>query len=173
MRVVNENRFLELCDAGEIQQSDCNFLDGLKIGLRCRGPLLQLQPEIDVSALESCAPSPVEILDARLQSGHLYLVRTVEQIGLSSRIFGLLNTRSTWARLGLDCVGSSWFVSPAFGRDAPVPLVLEVRPVVSLTGFDWNQPVAALLLFEMDESVRPGNLDHGDRFPLDLFGAPS
>lgn len=166
MRVINQALFSELCAAGEIQHESCEFLDDIKIGLRINSVVLQLPSAINTKDINSIDTCRVDLTTSPLLSNRFYLATTTEKISVSNRILGFLHTRSRWARLGLDCLGSSNFLSPGFGGGKPVPLILELRPAVEIHEMDLGQALAAIVLFALDRSVRTENSDHYMRFPL-------
>lgn len=165
MRPVTEDRFRSLVDEGMIRAERCSFSDGLKILLRLSDEILVAPDHMRVgeNAPDTWNRQP---LSAGLLPQHFYLGTTQERIGLSPRFFGILHTLSSIARVGLDAIGSSSYVSPGFGYSSPIPLVLELRPRVRLEGLTVDTPIAGLLLFELDDDVQTGRLDHGTRFPL-------
>lgn len=169
MRVVSETRFDELCRVGEISHFDCQFLDGIKIGLRVNSSLLKLPEAVDAASYERLSLEKLNIDSTPLMAGNFYLATTIEKIAVSDRIFGVLHTRSHWARLGLDCIGSSTYLSPGFGGGAPTPLVLELSPRVSIFNINFSSFLAGLILFELDAPVRTSVGDHPFRFPLQLI----
>lgn len=167
MEPITESSFEGFVKSGDIVQKHCVFLDGLKIGLRINLCALRLPQELSVSK-----PGDYEKVDlshGMLTRGEVYLARTCEQIAVSSRVVGFLHTRSRWARLGLDCLGSSNYLSPGFGAGKPTPIVLELKPSITLRNADFNEPVAALILFHLSAPVRSGLQDHRSRFPLDVL----
>jgi deoxycytidine triphosphate deaminase len=166
MRVVSEARFEELCSAGEISHFDCQFLDGIKIGLRVSSNLLKLPAIVDAASHEQSPLDKLDLDSTPLVAGNFYLATTIERITVSAKFFGILHTRSHWARLGLDCVGSSTYLSPGFGGGTPTPIVLELSPRVSIYNLNSSSFLAGLVLFELDTPVRTGVEDHPFRFPL-------
>lgn len=166
MDVINETRFRELSSAGEISHSNCQFIDGIRIGLRANSSVLTLPPTVDANNTEWPSLNCLDLSSAVLLPGHFYLATTVEKIAVSARIFGMLHTRSHWARLGLDCFGSSTHVSPGFGGGIPTSIVLELRPQVSIQNLESEVFLAGLVLFELNEPVRIGSTGHQFRLPF-------
>jgi deoxycytidine triphosphate deaminase len=120
---------------------------------------------VDASNPSASIWVPTELASATLRPGEFFLGQTRERIAISNRIFGQLHTRSRWARLGLDCLGSSTYVSPGFGAGEAIPLVLEITTKISISIAD-DDPIAALVLFEIDRPVRASPTEHKDQFPL-------
>jgi deoxycytidine triphosphate deaminase len=168
VNVIDEKRFAVLCDAGEILHDNCHFLDGIKIGLHVSGKVLRAPDVVDASLHDTSSWKQLSIKETKLHRSEFFLATTVERIAISDRIFGQLHTRSKWARLGLDCVGSSHYVSPGFGGGKPTELVLELAPRITIE-LTQTEPLAALVLFELDHSVRVPRYDHALRFPLERF----
>lgn len=61
----------------------------------------------------------------RVQPGEVVLAPTLERIGLSDCLSGLVDGTSSYARLGIGVVLSGQ-VSPGFGRTTPAVLTLEI-----------------------------------------------
>lgn len=61
----------------------------------------------------------------RVQPGEVVLAPTLERIGLSDRLSGLVDGTSSYARLGIGVVLSGQ-VRPGFGRSTPAVLTLEI-----------------------------------------------
>jgi deoxycytidine triphosphate deaminase len=154
MKVIDELRFEELVEMGSIAHSDCLFLDGIKIGLRLKQVGKILPNEIDLDHPLMVHES-IDLRTDSLHPGSLYLFPTVEAICLPDNVFGLLHVRSQLARVGVDCLGSSTYVAPAFGRGTPRNLILEVTSKALLTNFPDELPVAGLVLFETHKPIRP------------------
>jgi deoxycytidine triphosphate deaminase len=172
MDIIDQSAFQSLCQTGEILHDQCYFLDGIKIGLRVWPDVVQMSDYIDLSVAASNRPVRVNIGRQPLVKGKLYLARTVERICLPSSVIGVVHTRSRWANLGLDCVGSSNMIGGGFGGGTPIPLVLQLKPAVTLSGIDLRDALAALVLFRLIQPVAagPGEEEVGiGRFPLDLW----
>jgi dCTP deaminase len=60
-----------------------------------------------------------------LRPGEVLLARTLERVGISRRLAGLVDGTSDWARLGIQVVLSHQ-VSPGYGMPAGSPLTLEI-----------------------------------------------
>jgi len=164
MKIIDELRFHELVARGEIMHRDCEFLDGLKIGLRIK-PSGKMLPPVVNFASPGAEQHAIDFQTTQIQANTLYLAETVEQLSISSRIFGLLHTRSRVARLGLEAVCGSNYVAPGFGNGESTSLVLEIKSTRTLVGLPLALPIAGLLLFELDRAVRVGAQMPG-RFPF-------
>lgn len=172
MRVIDENRFRLLVEQGLIRQQNCAFLDGIKIGLAiepkglvARSPVSAKQPPESSHAFEETTFDAIT-----LKPDHFYLAKTVQALSIPPNVFGLLHTNSKWARIGLDCLGSSSYVSPGFGDNQPTSLVLEIRVTVPVNDFSNSlSHLAGMILFELDGPVRVGAANHRERFPLSVL----
>ncbi len=154
MKIVDEFRFRSLVSDGRIVHQECQFLDGIKIGLRIRPIGRVLPATIDASNEPSIKSAEIDMRSIALKPGELYLLETLEKICLPDTIFGLLHTRSSIARYGINCIGSSNFVAPGFGQGTPRSLILETTSMKTVEKLSLENPLAGLLLFEMSSSVR-------------------
>lgn len=157
MQVINEHRFVELCQIGDIRHEACCYLDGLKIGLSIEPTVMKLPARICPAGDTMPSLDEVDLTRNGIESDGVFLARTRERISLSERIFGMLHTRSRWARLGLDCLGSSHYVAPGFGGGKPQSLILEIRAHAAISEFPLSEALAGLVLFELDAPVRAGS----------------
>ena len=157
MKVIDEKRFEALVAAGEIGQRGCHFLDGLKIGLRIKTGGRILPAVVDASPGKPILTDEPIHNERTLTAGEFYLFETVERISLPSSIFGFLHTRSSVARLGIGCVGSSYYVAPGFGQGVPRRLVLEVSSMRTVINLPLEEPMAGLVLFEAPTPLRVGD----------------
>jgi deoxycytidine triphosphate deaminase len=161
MSLIKENRLrIEGVDAGEI------FLDDLRIALRLRSQILQASGPVDLANPDEFNWSTHNLADVALMPHRFYLATSVEMLSLPNNMMGLICTRSKYARAGLELAQSSVFVIPGFGSSSPAPLVFEIYPRVELRGLRSNFPYGFLLLFELDEETKTGDLDYASRFPL-------
>jgi deoxycytidine triphosphate deaminase len=149
-----------------------NFLDEHKIALHLH-PMMKVLPEqVDASSeMDPNSFSEIDVREATLLPGCLYLGFSTQHISLPSNVWGLLHTRSTLARLGLDFFGSSYYVSPGFGAETPTQIVYELRVSAKTKGIPVAQPVAGLLLFESEvsKSLWRGKGKHALRFPFSKY----
>jgi len=159
-----------LSPASRIILSGCRFLDDVKIGLTPVSEVLIAPAILDLSSPHGALGfDKVNLWDNILHPGRLYLAHTEERISLPKNVIGLLHTRSTYARFGLDCLRSSAFVSPGFGADRPMPLVLEITVTTVVQGLQ-RDALASLILFGVGDDISdcgPGR--HSGRFPLSLL----
>lgn len=88
---------------------------------------------------------------------------------LPRNIFGIINTRSKYARLGLELARSSTFVIPGFGAERPSPIVFEITVPHSIQGLRAREAYGFLLLFEADFEIATESAAYINRFPLNLL----
>jgi dCTP deaminase-like len=102
-----------------------------------------------------------------LVSGRMYLARSMEEISIPWDIFGMMSTKSETSRRGLDCLGSSVFISPGFGQTQPAPLILELRPQIDTPCPARGDVLAHAMFFRMGFQTAKFAGDHHLRFPLE------
>ncbi len=151
MRVIDERRFHKLVFEGQISHRDCHFLDGMKIGLRIKPGGRKLPAIVDAAPDAFLVTDIVDLGQSSFEPGELYLFQTVEEISISNSIFGFLHTRSSLARLGINSIGSSYYVAPGYGHGVPSSLILEVTSVKTVINLPIEDPIAGLI------SVRIGH----------------
>lgn len=123
-----------------------------------RGPVdvadRSTHPELVPKALDASGRLAVE-------PGEVVLAPTLEKIGLSEHLAGLVDGTSDYARLGISVVLCGQ-VSPGFGRDTGAVLTLEIvnhlrHPVLVYPG----ARICNLMLFASTGSERPyGAMPH-------------
>lgn len=123
-----------------------------------RGPVdvadRSTHPELVPKALDASGRLTVE-------PGEVVLAPTLEKIGLSENLAGLVDGTSDYARLGISVVLCGQ-VSPGFGRDTGAVLTLEIvnhlrHPVLMYPG----ARICNLMLFASTGSERPyGAMPH-------------
>lgn len=151
----------------ELELSGCTFLDEFKIGLTLADEGWVLPHTVNMAKpMRRRRLSRVNLRRQTLQPGRLYLGTSKEHFRLPHNVFGLLHTRSSYARHGIDCFGSSVYVSPGFGSDGAAPIVFELRVLSAVRNLP-NFPMAGMVLFALDSNaVDLGRRGHSKRFPL-------
>ncbi|ABD09184.1 hypothetical protein RPB_4501 [Rhodopseudomonas palustris HaA2] len=141
------------------------FLDDFRIGLRLQNRLQQIEGPINLS--QDSPPAAIErpLAPRGMMRGEWGLAFSVERLSVSERLIGFLNTRSKYARLGLETMGSSWLIAPGFGYNDPTSVVFEVIAHNDLTGFSSHISYAYTMFFELDHPVRLDGRSYGGRFP--------
>lgn len=101
------------------------------VSLRLGSEAFVLRPRGTVDVVEASTYPELEVRppDARgrlvVRPGEVLLARTRECIGLSTRLAGLIDGTSDWARLGVSMVLCHQ-VSPGYGMPDGAPLTLEI-----------------------------------------------
>ncbi len=108
----------------------------------------------------------LEETDDKLLANEFYLATSMEKLKLSWGIFGLISTKSKLARQGIDCLGSSSFISPGFGQSVPTPIVLEVSAKIDTPRPHKGEILAHAVFLEIGFETRPFDSDHHKRFPF-------
>jgi deoxycytidine triphosphate deaminase len=166
MQIVDYDRYRVLIKKKTLHCSSCTHLDGLRIGLRIKKNIIRAPSVIkDLENIESQNWDKLNTETDALEKFNFYLGITHEKFSLPENIFGIIHSRSIFARVGLDCVQSSFFVTPGFGRDKPLPLVLELFPKISIK-IDTTIPLAGLLLFECENNFKVNVQNLESLFPL-------
>lgn len=149
------------------------FLDDLRIGLRMRQFLLQVDNAVvDLSMAErpdnAIKVKKLALEETVLMPGLLYIAITQEEFRLPSDVLGWIYTRSKYARVGFNAVASSRVIIPGYGQTRPTPLVLELSVLRPTVGLKTDEAYAFLLLFELDEPTVVYKKDYWNRFPYTL-----
>ena len=166
MQIVDKDKFQFLKKKKLISCSNCEYLDDLRIGLRIRRNLIKAPDDInETMELKNQKWKKIDLKKDKIERLKFYLGLTQEKITLPDNVFGLIHSRSIFARVGLDTIQSSFFVTPGFGKTKQLPLVLELFPKISIW-IDFTIPVAGLLLFETDKNFKCANQNLADLFPL-------
>ena len=107
-----------------------------------------------------------------IQPGEVVLVRTLENVGLSTRLAGLLDGTSDLARLGIQVVLAHQ-VSPGWGMPDGAPLTLEI---VSRLAHDValrpGMRIANLMIFR-GRRARRSYAEMPDRHPASSWSVGS
>ncbi len=167
MQIVDKDKFYFLQKKKLIYCSNCEHLDDLRIGLHIRKSIIKAAEEIiEIGDLKKQKWEKINLETNRLEKLNFYLGLTQEKLRLPDNIFGLIHSRSIFARMGLDTIQSSFFVTMGFGKIKPLPIVLELFPKLSIN-IDFTIPVAGLLLFETDKEYKSANQNLEQLFPLE------
>lgn len=172
MRLCDREEIAQLIEAGELTVDPGNdheqvtFLDEHRVGLHL-DRLFKVAGEVDLASPQAVEAVAMPIAGSCLQPWELYLGVTREALSLGNRLAASLYTRSRYARLGLEMLGSSRFVVPGFGSVGAAPLVLEMSVRQVTKGLDPAEVYCFLLLYHLDRPRRTPNLaDYRIRFPL-------
>jgi hypothetical protein len=171
---------VRLCDREDVHQLVCSgkativsgqnldrlFLDDHRIGLH-----IEHLYEV-TGAVNLHSPEPPTIVSCPLGEGVLlpgafYLGTTQERISLTGGLAASLHTRSRYARLGLEFLGSSNFIVPGFGTAGAAPIVFEITVRRQTSGMRSDASYCFLLLYDLTASRLTRNLrDYNARFPI-------
>jgi deoxycytidine triphosphate deaminase len=169
MNPVNKNWLTEQIRREFAYCEPLLFLDEYKIALHIFPTVLRMHDEIDLLAgIKLNDLEKVDLKAKPLQRNVTYLGFSIQRIRLPQHVIGLLHTRSTLSRLGLDFFGSSTYVSPGFGAETPTQIIFEITPKITINNLPIEDPVAGLVLYKID-GVHPvwgGRGKHAARFPF-------
>ena len=170
MKLCNENSIRAMIESGELriesEHNDIIFLDDFRLGLRLLDQASFAEGTADLSKANESPLSTFSLSQEGLGAGQFALGKSAEKISLPSHILGFMNTRSKYARLGLELLQSSWLAAPGFGNGHPTPIVFEMQARRRITGFSQSEPYAFLMLFALDEPLRLDGRMYHMRFPL-------
>ncbi len=144
------------------------YLDDIRIGLSLDS--ISRMPdkiEIDVASNDDIDLIKMGNKNINFLKDEFYLASTLEKFSLPNNIIGIINTRSKYARIGIETVNSSWFVIPNFGQEIPTPIILEIKSHVDILNVNVDDSLAYLLLFELDVRITPKEVkNYLTRFPF-------
>lgn len=168
MRLCSKRKLDELLQRGQlsiVSEAPVIFLDGFRIGLRAQDLLETPEGTVDLQKGET--PKKSRALSERgMARGEWGLGRSIEKLSFGPTLIGFMNTRSKYARLGLEMMGSSWIVAPGFGGENPTEIIFEMTAHNDLRGFRTDESYVSLMVFELDESVVSERRVYGNRFPF-------
>lgn len=171
MEICTKDRVVAMLSDGRLglsggENAEALFLDDVRIGLRLRDKLLEVRSARKPRSMDSARKRELYVAEATLRPGRLYLGLSREELWLPPNVMGLLYTRSKYARLGLNMMGSSVFVIPGFGGGTPTPIAFELSVLVRMRGLTASERYAFLVLYELSGSVSTGGDVYRRRFPL-------
>ncbi|NBE79610.1 dCTP deaminase domain-containing protein [Micromonospora rubida] len=142
------------------------FLDEHRLGMHI-AELHRVEDDIDLTAPDAVRSRRLDPAGLRLEPDAFYLGVTRERFRLGGGLAASLHTRSRYARLGLELLGSSNFVVPGFGSTGAAPLVFEISVKKATQGFSSSTPYCFLLLYRLLSPRRTVNQsDYRRRFPM-------
>ena len=171
MKVCNHDSLERHLAAGSFRYEggrlDDAMIDDLRIGLPIAS-ILEISGEIDLAQPQD-RPQARHIYDKDpLLPRAFYLATTIAAVGLGPRLLGSIHTRSAYARVGLS-MGSANMVLPGFGFHIPTPLVLELTVALPVTGIWTSDPLAFLMIYDLEEAVEIAVRDYHLMFPFDIL----
>jgi deoxycytidine triphosphate deaminase len=170
MRLCDRAEVSRMIDSGHLVIDSTSaavaFLDEHRIALHI-AQLYEVDGDVDLSAQDPPPGRWLGIESAKLTPGGFYLGITRERLALGPGTAASLHTRSRYARLGLEMLGSSNFVVPGFGTAGPAPLVFEVSVQRPTYGLSPDAAYCFALIYEVSMPRRePNTSDYNDRFPI-------
>lgn len=170
MRLCNSTRLGDLMRSGDFQivadGMDVTMLDDFRIGLHLEEPFRTLKAPVNLNAEEPPTSEIRSLFSQGLRRGEWGLGTSLERISLSRGLIGFMNTRSKYARLGLELMCSSWIIAPGFGAAEAANIVFEMHAYSDLLGFRAEECYAFIFLFELDEPIGGDIRQYSARFPL-------
>jgi len=175
---------VRLCNRHEIQMlisteklvaqspaDDLVFLDEHRIGLHI-ARLHQVSGKVDLDRPDTADIRDVSMGDEELAPNKHYLGVTREKFFLDGELAATLHTRSTYARLGLELLGSSNVVVPGFGSTTPAPLIFEISVKQPTAGFRADKAYCFMLVYQLHTPRNsPNRSPYWRRFPLQADSA--
>lgn len=177
MNLCNKARVLELVyeneiKVGNISSLENSFIDDFRIGLKLRNYIWEIIGPVNIDNPKNIKSRELVLEGTTLESRKLYLGVSQAEFSLSEKVLGMIATRSTYARLGLEMVRSSFIVAPGFGKTNSTPLVLEIMAPHEIVGLSTSECYATLSLFEITCNVTVEDIDYWQMYPLRLLKEP-
>ena len=170
MRLLTSRDIENLTASGDIHidgpEGGYTFLDDFRIGLSLRDQFDTPNPTPDIRDTPSL--NTERLTDKVRKKGDWGLCYSNERIGLGARFLGLLQTRSKYARKGLELMGSSWIVAPGFGQSEPSSIVFEVSFNADVKFNSCREHYGYMALFDVGTETMISSDDYARRFPFFL-----
>jgi deoxycytidine triphosphate deaminase len=150
------------------ENNQINFLDDIRLGLSVE-KLFEVEPEVDLLNVDKTQKKEITINPIKLQKSNFYLGISGEKFSLPNNVIGLINTRSKYARIGIDVVNSSFLVIPGFGNSTPTPIVFEITTQTNINNFVIGDYYAYAIFFQIDNNVNLNSIEkeYEKRFPFE------
>ncbi|MEV4703933.1 dCTP deaminase domain-containing protein [Actinoplanes sp. NPDC049316] len=171
MRMCSRDEILTLISTGKLvaqapENDELVFLDEHRIGLHM-DRLYEVSGTVHLDRPDSADLREVSMETEELTPQVLYLGVTRESFLLHGDLAATLHTRSTYARLGLELLGSSNVVVPGFGSTRAAPLIFEISVKQPTSGFRPDKAYCFMLLYQLHAPRRsPNRAPYWRRFPL-------
>lgn len=175
MRLCHREEVVARMSSGELvavrrSGHPIEFVDEFRVGLHLRGIGEVLGP-VSAARPGECEVRRLNLESCRLEAGKFYLAVTDECFVWPMDMLASIHTRSTYARIGLEFLGSSDIVVPGYGSSAAAPLALEIRPAVDVCDLSPDVAYSFLLAYALDRkrTMKPA-ARYADKFPFDALG---
>lgn len=152
MRVLNEYEINELIDDGSIQISSLKFLDPLRIGLSLESICLKAPLKLDIKNPSRSKWDKFNLYEDALKKNEFYLGFSKQIISLPNNLIGFMHGKSEFARLGLNFLNSSYYVSPGFGNPNGNKIAFEISTKIEIKLSEEHYYVG-LSLFEISQPI--------------------
>ncbi len=146
-----------------------NFLDDYRIGLSLQDRYSTVQGTVLLGETP-----PIEtrsLYELPLEKDSWGLGYSEQAVSTPLNVFGLMHTRSKFARVGLDMMSSSSYVAPGFGSEEPAHIVFEItaRTKIDLSAVR-GVPIVSMILFSFSSAADPvlSANDYTKRFPFGM-----
>jgi len=143
---------------------DPTFLDDIRLGLHMAQMVETPGEEVDLQKPSQLVSAGHVTPSTHFLPARTYYFLSEEKLSLSGEYAALIQTRSKFARLGIELAGSSLFVIPGFGLTVPTHLVLETRFDRPTVGLSPEKALGYLLIFKVDP-VEVSRKDYAARLP--------
>jgi len=170
MKLLSRNEISDYTNKDLLKISNLKFIDGYRIGLSLHNIYYKVNEPVDLLGDIDCK-SNILSPNYVFAKGNLYLLESKQQLCVPENIFGLIQTRSKFARLGFELAQSSLIIIPGFGKINPTPLVLEFSPRIDICGIKTDEFYGYVIFFEID-SNNSNNKDYRFRFPFNKKKQP-
>ena len=170
MRLLSKNDISNYTKKNLFNITNLEFLDDYRIGLSLHNIYYQVNEPVNL--LKDIEHKSYNLTpNCVFTKGNLYLLESNQHLCIPENIFGLIQTRSKYARLGFELAQSSLIIIPGFGKINPAPLALEFSPRIDISGIMTDEFYGYILFFEID-SVNSNHKDYRFRFPFNIKNSP-
>lgn len=175
MNICHRNEVVDYIEQGCLRierQSGLpiEFIDEFRIGLHI-ADIGEVLGTVSAAKPSQCKFARLDLKTCRLRAGGFYLAMTDEVLSWPLNMLASIHTRSTYARIGLEFLGSSNIVVPGYGSRQPAPLALEIRPALDVADLSAEVAYSFLLAYFLDkERASPPASEYASKFPFDVLG---
>jgi len=165
MKLLKKNEIQNQIDSNILSVSHLEFLDDYRIGISLSETYYKISESV---TLTESVNKEVNILskNTELTKNTFYLFQSKQNFCIPKNIIGFIQTRSKYARIGLELAQSSLIIIPGFGMTNPAPLVLELCPKLNISGLTLDECYGYVLLFSINPTDTINPKDYTARFPF-------